>query len=192
MEGKQIEVGKVVEVEGEEPSFVGEGFVVAGKTGEDDSATIKERERNCESKKRRAEWRPCIPCSRCFNCIQIRGYTPDGEMVTRAYMCLVLEGTTDANHTCNEAYVAKGGRLRVYIDQNPVPVGEIADELLRQRAAAEDARAIEEAAMAGGGSGEISGRLYPGSIRKGYFGGGEYAPKFDTKAGAAKKRRLMN
>lgn len=186
---KSIDESSIV-LEEEETPFVGEGFVLAGKKGEDDEESLAARQKAVDSKRKYFGWRECIPCPRCYNCIQIRGYTTEGKLVTRGYLCTILEGTTDAYHTCDDGYVAKDGRVRVFIDQNPMAVGEIAQQLLQMKTDAVAAKKAAEGEEAV--SGEIKGRLLPGSLRKGYVGGGEYSPKFDTKAGAAKKRRLMN
>lgn len=179
--------------EDEEAPFVGEGHISTGIHGEDDDESLADRARKIESKKRVYDWKPCIPCSRCYRCIQIRQETPTGKMVTRGYLCPVLEGPTDAYHTCSEGYVAKDGRVRIFIDRNPMCAEEFEKFLGKGgRGGSEEAvSAMKKSARDDLGE-AVVGRLYPMRKHKGVLGGSEYAPKFDTKAGAAKKRRLMN
>lgn len=179
--------------EDEEAPFVGEGHIATGIHGEDDEESLAARERKIESKKRVYEWKACIPCSRCYRCLQIRQFTPTGKLVTRGYMCPVLEGPTDAYHTCTEGYVAKDGRVRIFIDRNPMCSEEFERFLGKggKGGSEEAVAAMKKDAKEDFGE-AVVGRLYPMGKHKGVLGGSKYAPKYDTKAGEAKRRRLMN
>ena len=118
------QVSEVAEVKVEVPERrIGDGIIAAGARGEGEGIFISDRARKKQYYQGRVDYRECIPCDRCGNCFELRGFTKAGKEGVVALYCLMGDYETTAWHTCNVARRMKKGRKKVaYLLEN-APVG---------------------------------------------------------------------
>lgn len=102
----------------------GRGLLVAGADGTVTAEAMADRARRTEGFIRRVDYRECISCDRCGNCLEIRGFTPKGEEKVLALYCPSGEMEVSPYHTCNQARrTKKAGRKKVIYELTNAPKG---------------------------------------------------------------------
>ena len=81
----------------------GGGMIAAGPDGSTTPEAMAERARRTNGFISRCDYRECISCDRCGNCLEIRGFTPRGEERVIALYCPSGELEVTPYHTCNQA-----------------------------------------------------------------------------------------
>lgn len=96
-------------------------YATAGIYGDDDRASMEDRQRRTQKKKVGENYRECISCERCANSIEIRKFMRDQKTVKAMMYCSLLEDQAEFGHTCDSAYKNKSGRRKVIWDLENAP-----------------------------------------------------------------------
>lgn len=178
---KDLEI-EVVEKKIEEPELVEDGVCFAGPKGETTYEGMQARKTRGERFKGRTNYRGCVPCDRCGNCTELRGFTPEGLERIIGYICIVGDIETRPDATCNVARLPKRGYKRVMYLMENAPMG------FREGLTSTKLRSTEELKEA-----EKEERR---EKAEGYQGGGEGYKRIDGDEGAKGSgkvpTRLMN
>lgn len=116
------DVSDIVEVPMVIPERVeGEGVCAGGIRGGIESGVMVDRAKRVKSFRGRLDFRECIPCDRCGNCLEIRRFTKKGEDRVLALYCLIGEMEVTPYTTCNNARRSRNGRKKVvyYLENAP-------------------------------------------------------------------------
>lgn len=159
---------RIIETYEEEPyPYVGAGIMALGPEGEDSAECMRQKEKRDMHFMKRMSYRECIPCDRCYQCIQMRRYNRKGRLETTGFYCLAGECEVEPYHTCNQAWKAKNGRVRVFIDMNSVPTNVLVEHTMERGRMMKEER-------------EAPGRqIGLGRKENEYVGGSNRAPKFE-------------
>lgn len=114
---------EVIEVPLKVPQGAGHGLCAAGIYGDSGASAMKERQRRRQGCQDRIYYRECIPCDRCGNCLEIRGFTVSGLEQLKGLWCIPNEFETTAYHTCDMARQSRNGRKKVVYDLENAPYG---------------------------------------------------------------------
>ena len=95
----------------------------AGIYGQTDATAMMDRQKRVDGYKERVQYRRCIPCERCTQCLELRNFNSGGEERLVGYLCTQMECEVDASHTCNMAQTNRSGRKKVVYDTTNAPLG---------------------------------------------------------------------
>lgn len=174
---------RIIETYEEEPyPYVGAGIMALGPEGEDSAECMRQKEKRNAHFKRRMSYRECIPCDRCYQCIQLRRYNRTGRLETTGFYCLGGECEVEPYHTCNQAWKAKNGRVRVVIDMNSVPTNVLVEHT------------VERGRLMKAEQGAAGRQVGMGRGENEYVGGSSRAPKYEklSEGAGTMSPRLIN
>ena len=118
------EVSEIVEVKPSIPERIdGDGVCAAGIHGGIDAAAMMDRAKRTRNFRGRIDFRECIPCDRCGNCLEMRRFDKKGKDVILALYCLVGELEVTPYNTCNSARRTRDGRKKVVYYMENAPSG---------------------------------------------------------------------
>lgn len=96
-------------------------LLVIGADGSMGDEAMRDRFARQQRFVERMDYRECIPCPKCCNCITFKKYKGTGEIVTTGFYCNSGEVSVGEYHTCNAARRSKTGRIRVVLDTTDAP-----------------------------------------------------------------------
>lgn len=99
----------------------GAGVYPGGLNGGCDSTALLDRAQKMKIHLGRQDYRECVPCDRCGNCLELRRFNKRGEERLLALYCLPMEMETTAGHTCNMGRPQRNGRKKVVYELENAP-----------------------------------------------------------------------
>lgn len=167
MHTMEKDVSEMVEVTMPIPERIeGEGVCAGGIHGGCSSEVMIDRAKRVKDFQKRLDYRESIPCDRCGNCLEMRGFTKRHTEYVIALYCMVAEMEVSPFHTCNYARRSRRNRKKVVYYMENAP-GGFKVEAERMKA---------EVPYVVPGSGK---RLEPTIPREGYVGGSGYYRRAD-------------
>lgn len=99
--------------------YEGSGLIAAGIDGSTSAAALLDRQSRVAEFQERLDYREVVPCEKCSNCIELRGFTPNGTDVCTGHFCTNGCFEVKPNCTCNSGRLSK--RLRIIYSMRNAP-----------------------------------------------------------------------